>query len=82
MSAIWPKSQLQRLCELARAERAKKDKTLKRPGKDAGIEEKCSYLEKLNYSNILSEEILIQVIERLENCPIVERKPEINMLKT
>ena len=66
MSAIWPKSQLQRLCELARAERAKKDKTLKRPGKDAGIEEKCSYLEKLNYSNILSEEILIQVIERLE----------------
>ena len=66
MSAIWPKSQLQRLCELARAERAKKDKTLKHPGKDAGIEEKCSYLEKLNYSNILSEEILIQVIERLE----------------
>lgn len=39
MSAIWPKSQLQRLCELARAERAKKDKTLKHPGKDAGIEE-------------------------------------------
>ena len=38
MSAIWPKSQLQRLCELARAERAKKDKTLKHPGKDAGID--------------------------------------------
>lgn len=46
MSAIWPKSQLQRLCELARAERAKKDKTLKRPGKDTGIEEKYTRYER------------------------------------
>lgn len=66
MSEIWSIAQLQRLCELTKVERAKKDKSLKRPGVEAEIEEKYNYLEKIYYIKLLDVEVLVRAMERLE----------------
>lgn len=81
-------AEIQRLCELAKKQLSKKDKTLKKPKEDAGIEEKLAYRVAIYYSHLLDTEALQQALKNLKNLVATggsdakeKNQPDIDLLE-
>lgn len=81
-------AEIQRLCELAKKQLSKKDKTLKKPKEDAGIEEKLAYRAAIYYSHLLDMEALQQALKNLKNLVATggsdakeKNQPDIDLLE-
>lgn len=80
--------EIQRLCELAKKQLSKKDKTLKKPKEDAGIEEKLAYRAAIYYSHLLDTEALQQALKNLKTLVATggsdakeKNQPDIDLLE-
>ena len=81
-------AEIQRLCELAKKQLSKKDKTLKKPKEDAGIEEKLAYRAAIYYSHLLDTETLQQALKNLKTLVATggsdakeKNQPDIDLLE-
>ncbi|WP_294337702.1 hypothetical protein [uncultured Clostridium sp.] len=81
-------AEIQRLCELAKKQLSKKDKTLKKPKEDAAIEEKLAYRAAIYYSHLLDTEALQQALKNLKNLVATggsdakeKNQPDIDLLE-
>ena len=81
-------AEIQRLCELAKKQLSKKDKTLKKPKEEAGTEEKLAYRKAIYYTHLLDPEALQQALKNLKNLVATggsdakeKNQPDIDLLE-
>lgn len=81
-------AEIQRLCELAKKQLSKKDKTLKKPKEEASVEEKLAYRAAIYYSHLLNPEALQQALKNLKNLVATggsdakeKNQPDIDLLE-